>query len=626
LAEMLAPGKHTVSVYAEDVVENKTEFKWEFTVDNEAPKATTLTPANNAITNVGKPVISCLLSDVGGGVDPQTVELYLDNNKVISKYDELSGRVVYIPSTLIDGLHNVKLKGKDIVGEQVIVEWKFSVDTHGPVAEQYYPLPGSFYNGAKAAFVKIIDSISGTTGDGLKAKLDGNPIECSYDSNGTVTLSNAITWQEGNHEFIVLCQDNAGNKSELKWSFKVDLTPPAISSLVNSDGISIAVDKPILLFSLTDSFSGVDPKTIAVKYNDQLITCSYEATTGQLLYQPAEALLDGILKFTITVKDVAGNSTSFDKNTAVDTTPPVISEITPANGVFLNNPNPDISALIQDAGVGIDLTSVSLKIDGKANTFAYDKSVEKVNTVISNIKKVKGQVTSGWSEGWHTAEIQVKDLNGNQAVVNWSFLIDTVAPAISNIKLQDNFVSGDYTSARPEIKFGLFDQTSGIDVDQVKVILNNEAKNCSVQEIVAPDWKGSYCPTTDLPSGTYTATVEAFDRANNKSISQEIVFVVSNEINAEKVINYPNPFKDDTKFTYILPSTVDEVRIEVYDLNGELVYETGDGSRQAGYNETFWNGKNRYGEDIANGVYIYRLIIRGDGQEKIIKKKIARLR
>jgi hypothetical protein len=80
-----------------------------------------------------------------------------------------------------------------------------------------------------------------------------------------------------------------------------------------------------------------------------------------------------------------------------------------------------------------------------------------------------------------------------------------------------------------------------------------------------------------------------------------------------EVLSYPNPFPHSSlpsggmKFTYILGSAGGKVNIRVYTITGELVYEIPDNltSSRVGYNEVYWDGKNKANSFVANGTYVY---------------------
>lgn len=77
--------------------------------------------------------------------------------------------------------------------------------------------------------------------------------------------------------------------------------------------------------------------------------------------------------------------------------------------------------------------------------------------------------------------------------------------------------------------------------------------------------------------------------------------------------NAPNPFKGSTDISYSLASA-GKVRLGVYTLTGRLVTELVNESAGAGYHSATWDGKDRYGKDVAAGVY-YFILEAGDAKE-----------
>jgi len=74
------------------------------------------------------------------------------------------------------------------------------------------------------------------------------------------------------------------------------------------------------------------------------------------------------------------------------------------------------------------------------------------------------------------------------------------------------------------------------------------------------------------------------------------------------LINYPNPFSGGTTFVYNLRDEADEVVIRVYTISGRLIKEIDLGSRSYGKREYYWDGNDDGGEEIASGVYLYKIV------------------
>ena len=70
--------------------------------------------------------------------------------------------------------------------------------------------------------------------------------------------------------------------------------------------------------------------------------------------------------------------------------------------------------------------------------------------------------------------------------------------------------------------------------------------------------------------------------------------------------NFPNPFNPVTRIRYELPKACD-VKIAVFNLQGELVKWIVDKHQQPGYYEMNWDSRNYAGRQVASGLYLYRM-------------------
>jgi hypothetical protein len=84
------------------------------------------------------------------------------------------------------------------------------------------------------------------------------------------------------------------------------------------------------------------------------------------------------------------------------------------------------------------------------------------------------------------------------------------------------------------------------------------------------------------------------------------VEVVDNGESVKLGRNAPNPFKQSTSISYSLANS-GQVRLGVYTLTGRLVTELVNGSVASGHHTATWDGRDRYGKDVAAGVYYFIL-------------------
>ena len=82
--------------------------------------------------------------------------------------------------------------------------------------------------------------------------------------------------------------------------------------------------------------------------------------------------------------------------------------------------------------------------------------------------------------------------------------------------------------------------------------------------------------------------------------------------------NYPNPFNANTVIEYSLKSQ-SEVHLSIYNILGEQVTELVNETQQPGIYRAIWNGRDNGGNEVAGGVYFYRL---NTGDKTISKRMI----
>ena len=77
-------------------------------------------------------------------------------------------------------------------------------------------------------------------------------------------------------------------------------------------------------------------------------------------------------------------------------------------------------------------------------------------------------------------------------------------------------------------------------------------------------------------------------------------------------MNYPNPFKDGTAFTFQLSSdAVTDVTVHIFTVTGREIRTLSAIKLHAGLNWIAWDGRDDAGNDVSNGTYLYRLVMSG---------------
>jgi len=98
-----------------------------------------------------------------------------------------------------------------------------------------------------------------------------------------------------------------------------------------------------------------------------------------------------------------------------------------------------------------------------------------------------------------------------------------------------------------------------------------------------------------------------------QSFYHELTAVGNSGLTLEQ--NYPNPFNQETQIAFYLAKS-DQVRLEIYNIRGQKVKELVDQDFAVGRHVVRWDGKNDSGENVATGIYLYRLVSGGGSMAK----------
>ena len=202
-----------------------------------------------------------------------------------------------------------------------------------------------------------------------------------------------------------------------------------------------------------------------------------------------------------------------------------------------------------------------------------------------------------------------------------------------------HILNGDIVSAKPVIYISLKDEnkflalndTSKFNVyllapgasQETRLSFHDYTLLFTPAQLPNNSCKIQYHPSL-LTDGKYTLHIFSRDRSNNVSgqYDYRIQFEVINKPSITEVLNYPNPFSTSTKFVFtITGSEVPETfKIQILTITGRVVKEiTRDelGFLHVGRNITdyAWDGKDQFGDQLANGVYLYRVQTRLNGNE-----------
>ena len=162
-----------------------------------------------------------------------------------------------------------------------------------------------------------------------------------------------------------------------------------------------------------------------------------------------------------------------------------------------------------------------------------------------------------------------------------------------------------------------------ISMEEVSFKESTEKSNTLELTIKPSDSRG-------LPDGEYWLYVQGFDKKGNASGTKgyEIHFTVINKTTMTHFFPYPNPFSTSMRFAYTLTGSEqpEDIKIQIMTISGKIVreitqYELGPLRIGKHLTDFVWDGTDEFGNKLANGVYLYKVIATYEGEQ--IEHRIA---
>ncbi|MFN3402828.1 MAG: C25 family cysteine peptidase [Cytophagaceae bacterium] len=237
--------------------------------------------------------------------------------------------------------------------------------------------------------------------------------------------------------------------------------------------------------------------------------------------------------------------------------------------------------------------------------------------------------------------------------------VDRINPLLDVLFDGAHIMDGDIVSPSPlitivindENKLLLIEDTTGIQIFLKRPGAQIEEKiYLSDKDIIRYGQVGGRSNTftveynpKNLPDGIYELIVQGTDASKNKSGVNfyRIKFQVINQSTITHFYPYPNPFSSSTRFVFTLTGNElpEDLKIQIMTVTGRVVREITRqelGPLRIGHNksEYAWDGTDEFGDRLANGVYLYKVIIKNKGDnfkhnstsgDKAFKNNIGKL-
>ncbi|EAR5889784.1 Ig-like domain repeat protein [Salmonella enterica] len=482
--------------------------------------------SDDNLTNIVKPTLH--LKDI----DPDIISVQVwdaaSDTQIGVATQQPDGSWAYtFTSDLTEGLHQVYVKVEDIAGNKAnSAVFDFTIDT--TVSTPVISLLSKDDTGVTGDNLTNINkpgfAISGVDADAHRVVVQvmhngvSEEIELSH-LNGSWLFIPGNTWADGSYTLTVKVEDKAGNTS-----YSVPLTV-VIDTQIAIDGVELVNDSGVKGDNMTNDDRPHFRVTVPTDVNEVRLSIDggnswVQATpgvAGSWEYIWPTDLADGQYTLTVEATDKAGNTVTKTIDFAVDTTlsVPVIvldsADDTGIQGDNMTNSTQPTFALqhIDDDAVRV---TVSVEHGGVTTTFDATKGTGGWSFT----------PTGAWADGDYTLSVSVEDKAGNTShSASLTVTVDTQI-AINNIELvNDSGIPNDNltNNVRPH-----FQVTVPTDVNVVRLSIDGGKTWFNATQSATPGaW--DYIWPDDVADGGYTLTVEATDKAGNKT-TQELDFTI----------------------------------------------------------------------------------------------------
>jgi hypothetical protein len=227
--------------------------------------------------------------------------------------------------------------------------------------------------------------------------------------------------------------------------------------------------------------------------------------------------------------------------------------------------------------------------------------------------------------------------------IDTSAMADAEGPDVQIYLNDDRFVNGGITSQEPLLIVDCFDENgintagNGVGHDLIAILDGNSSDPIVLNNYYTgklDSYQSGQIQYTlkNLSVGKHTLEVKIWDVNNNSSVATVDFTVVEDEaVQLDHVLNYPNPFTSKTTFFFEHNQSCSslETQIRIYTVSGRLVKTINKQVATSGFRAEGieWNGTDDFGDQLAKGVYVYRLSVElpdGGTAEKLEKLVLLR--
>lgn len=463
--------------------------------DQSAPNVEWLQPAHGAVLRtplLTEVAVIDALSAVG------TVEWSADGGPWAAFAPFGGGRYGATLPTLADGAHTLAARASDAAGNlSGAVVRTMVVDNTPPQIVVHGLIDNGLYASAVTPVVTVLDAHPDT----LALELGGAPF-----TSGTVVSD------EGTHALVAIATDAAGNTSERRTTFSIDLTPPEVLVLSPADGATVTTS-PVVVVVRTEAHATV---TLLGPTGQQL-TANADAT-GAAAFATVQ-LLEGENDLALSARDPAGNQGPTVAHRLV--LAPAPADL--VGTLEIDDPVPGGAAMrvgytvTNRSNVALNPLALRLRIARAGDvSLLLDDAFETTLAGGATVEGERSAQTTTWAVGQHVATLEAQHQGAWVALASGVFdVVDRegpqlapTAPSAGSVRRQDV-------------------QVAAVAVDRLGSVARVEARlGASFWTELASNGGDGFAGTLPFPAdGAHTLVFRAFDDVGNVTVSELIPIV-----------------------------------------------------------------------------------------------------
>ncbi|CHQ67294.1 Ig domain-containing protein [Salmonella enterica subsp. enterica serovar Typhi] len=442
------------------------------------------------------------LADVGEGKHTLTVEATdKAGNKTTQQLDFIIDTLLSEPTIVLDNTDDSGTKGDNLTNVNKPTFLLGNID-------------------ADARYVTVEVQHGGTK----------EVLTATKDATGNWSVTPTGTWADGDYTLTVRVEDEAGNE---KHSASLTVT---VDTQITIDVIELVNDNGIPGDNMTNDAhpqfrvtvpGDVNEVSLSIDGGVTWVKAMQSATPGVWNYTWPKTVADGDYTLTVKATDNAGNTVTRTLDFTIDTTlstPVIVLDSADDSGVHGDNMTNRTQPTFALQHIDDDAVRVTVSVEHGGVTTTFDATKDAGGWTFTP--------TGAWADGDYTLSVSVEDKAGNTShSASLTVTVDTQI-AINNIELvNDSGIPNDNltNNVRPH-----FQVTVPTDVNVVRLSIDGGKTWFNATQSATPGvW--DYTWLADVGEGKHTLTVEATDKAGNKT-TQQLDFIIDTLLSEPTIV------------------------------------------------------------------------------------------